>query len=382
MRGPVPEAPATAAPAVARWSRLTPMSPHPGPRPERWERVAPGGRTDAAEVEVTFGKHLDVLGLRPIDPAEARAYVAELEESAAAQRSGPTVTRERCPCCGGVTRPGDRPVTILGITYVACPSCGHRFVRTVPAPDALAAHFAGDEALAGVYTDPDALEIRMAQIVRPKLEWVRSAAARFGRGSRSVVDVGAGAGHFVAAAAAAGMDATGYEISRASCGFAREVLGVELVNGDVTSAEPPAEPADVVTLWGVLEYVPDPRAFVAHAARFLAGDGLLVVEVPRADALSAAVQAALPQTVWRHMEPTSHLNVFSDASLATLLWDAGFVPVAAWYFGMDVYELLCQLAVRLPAGALDDVAPALLAMQPALDEARMCDDVIVAARRR
>lgn len=382
MRGPVPSAPATAAPPDARWSRHVPMSPPPGPRTERWERVAADGRAAVAEVEVTVGKHLDVLGLRPIDPDEARAYVADLERTAAVQRSGPTVTRDACPCCSGPVRDRDRPVTILGMTYVRCPACGHAFVRTAPAPDALAAHFADDEGLAGVYTDPAALEIRMAQIVRPKLEWVRSAAARFGRGSRSVVDVGAGAGHFVAAAAAAGLDATGYEISRASCRFAREALGVDLVNGDVTTAEPPGAPADVVTMWGVLEYVPDPRAFTAHAARFLADDGLLVVEVPRADALSAAVQAALPEMVWRHMEPTSHLNVFSDASLATLLWDAGFAPVAAWYFGMDVYELLCQLAVRLPAGALDGVAPALLAMQPAFDEARMCDDVIVAARRR
>ncbi len=381
MRGPVPSAPATAAPAGVRWLRHQPMTTSPGPRTERWERIASGG-SDAAEVEVTCGKHLDVLGLRPIDADEAREYVAELAVAAAALRDGPTVTRETCPCCDAPVAADDAPVTILGITYVRCPGCGHAFVRTAPAPASLAGRFAEDDALAGVYTDLRALEIRMSQIVRPKLEWVRSAAARFGRGTGSLVDVGAGAGHFVAAARAAGIEATGYEISRASCGFAREVMGVELVHGDVTAMEPPAVPADVVTLWGVLEYVADPRRFVDHAARFLADDGLLVVEVPRADALSSAVQRALPEVVWRHMEPTSHLNVFSDASLATLLWDAGFEPVAAWYFGMDVYELLCQLAVRLPGGALDAVAPALLAMQPALDEARICDDVIVAARRR
>lgn len=364
------------------WSRRTSMVPQAGPVPEVWERRRPDGGVDCVPVEVRFGKPLDVLGLRPVDPDEARGYLHELRTAADALRGGATMARTACPCCGAPAATGAPELTVTDIPYTRCGGCGHLWVVNQPTPEALAARFRDDDALSGVYTDTAALERRMRDIVAPKLDWVRDAAARFGRGVARSVDLGAGGGHFVAAARRAGLDASGFEISLASCAFARDVLGVDLVHGDVLAAAPPAEGVDVVTLWGVLEYVPEPAGFVEHAARFLADDGLLVVEVPRADALSTAVQRAFPDTVWRHMEPTSHVNVFSDASLATLLWDAGFAPVAAWYFGMDAYELVCQLAMRLPADAVAGMAPALVALQPVLDRARLCDDVIVAAVRR
>jgi SAM-dependent methyltransferase len=267
------------------------------------------------------------------------------------------------------------------MTYVRCPVCGHLYVREQPSADALRRRFAGGDELAGVYTDAASLEVRMTEVVRPKLAWTLAAASRHGRGHATLADLGAGGGHFVAAAREAGVEAAGWELSAASCRFAREVLGVELRRGDVTGADPTA-PADVVTLWGVLEYVPEPRAFVRHALRFLAPGGLMVVEVPRADALSTALARAFPGTVSRHLEPTSHLNLFSDASLATLLWDAGLAPVAAWRFGMDAHELVSQIALRVTPEAAGTLAGPLLGLQDALDRAGLCDDIVVAAVRR
>lgn len=355
------------------------MSPGGDRGIEEWVRRAPDGQHDVLAVEARHGKPLDVLALRPVDPAEAEEYLENLARAREALRGAPTVERRACPCCAAPLDGGPDEVTVGGMGYARCGGCGHLAVRVQPEPAALAERFREDGELSGVYTDPAALEVRMREIVRPKLDWVRDAADRFGRGAATLVDLGAGAGHMVAGAVAAGIDALGVEISAASCRFARDVLGVELVAGDVLATPPPAVPADVVTLWGVLEYVPDPPAFLRHARRFLHDDGLLVVEVPRADSLSSAVQAAFPDTVWRHLEPTSHVNVFSDASLATVLWDAGFEPVAAWYFGMDAYELVCQLAMRAPAETVAALAPPLLGIQRALDRAALCDDVIVAA---
>jgi SAM-dependent methyltransferase len=373
----------TAAPVTPAdgWSVLAPLAPGGDAHTEEWELWRAGERLAALPVRVRVGKPLDVRRLRPVDPAGSREYLRGLEADAAALRAGGLTARPDCPCCGAAAADAAPEVTVTGMAYVRCPACRHLYVGRQPTPEALRHRFATADDLAGVYTDAASLEVRMAQVVRPKLAWALDAAARDGRGAESLVDLGAGGGHFVAAARQAGLRATGYELSAASCAFAREVLGVELVRGDAMAAEP-GEPADLVTLWGVLEYVPEPRAFVRQAARHLAPGGLLVAEVPRADALSAALAGAFPGTVTRHLEPTSHLNVFSDASLATLLWDAGFAPVAAWYFGMDAYELLSQLALRVPAEAAEALAVPLLGLQDALDRARLCDDVIVAAVRR
>gem|GEM_PF-342960 len=374
-----PTGAAARATTTARWTRRSPMGGG-GRHRERWERWSGGDLTGAADVDVTVGKPLDVRRLRGIDCDGTRAYLDELRAAADGLRGVPAAVRPDCPCCGAPSEDAPAEVRVTGIAYHRCPACGHLYVRAQPAPEALARRFAESDELAGVYTDRASLEVRMDQVVRPKMRWVGEVSARYARGAATLADLGAGGGHFVAAAREAGAEARGYEISRASCAFARDVLGVDLVHGDVMDAAP--APVDVVTLWGVLEYVPEPRDLVRHAARFLAPGGLLVAEVPRADALSSALQGAFPHTVARHLEPTSHLNVFSDASLATLLWDAGFRPVAAWYFGMDAFELVTQLALRVGEEAAEALAPPLLALQPALDRALLCDDVIVAAVRR
>ena len=128
--------------------------------------------------------------------------------------------------------------------------------------------------------------------------------------------------------------------------------------------------------------MPEPQSLLKAARkRLAASSGLLIVEVPRFDALGTVVQACNPSSVARHMDPTSHINCFSDASLMTALAQSGFEPVAAWYFGMDAYEMLVQIALR---SGHDDVlnkcADMIPAMQAALDFGLQCDDIIVAAR--
>ena len=133
-------------------------------------------------------------------------------------------------------------------------------------------------------------------------------------------------------------------------------------------------------MWGLLEYTPDPDAFVAAARRRLTPSGMLVVEVPRFDCVTTAAQAVPAAVVARHLDPTTHVNCFSDESLLTVLDANGFRPVAAWYYGMDAYELLVQLALRSGGdAAITAFAEPLLAMQPALDEALACDDLVLAA---
>jgi len=191
--------------------------------------------------------------------------------------------------------------------------------------------------------------------------------------------VGAGGGHFVEACRRRGIAAGGYELSAAARRFAREVFDIALDAGDfITSAD---ESVDLVTFWGLLEYTPEPRHFLDAARRRLrTGRGLLVVEVPRLDCAGTAAQTVKGAVIARHMDPTSHVNTFSDESLATLLVEAGFAPVAAWYFGMDAYELAVQCAMRLNEGrVVEALADAIPVLQACFDRGRQCDDLVVAA---
>ena len=240
--------------------------------------------------------------------------------------------------------------------------------------------FSESESHSATYVDKDALELRLRQVVVPKLEWCVEQFSNLHTGKRpsSLVDVGAGGGHFLAVAARSGMSVEGFELSKSSRAFARQNFGLSLNDGDFLTTD--LAPVDLVTFWGLLEYVSDPAPFLEKAREILHPDGMLVVEVPRADALGTAVQSLPDAVVGRHMDPTSHIQAFSDESLMTLLFKARFQPVAVWYFGMDVYEALVQAAVRVnSASILESMAELIPKLQESVDLGRQCDDIIVAA---
>jgi 2-polyprenyl-3-methyl-5-hydroxy-6-metoxy-1,4-benzoquinol methylase len=348
---------------------------------ERWDY-----RTDAVslacEVEVTIGKALDVLGLKGTALSDISDYAAFLNATAARLYApdAPRLTVANCPSCGSNASAPDA-ITIFGQGYARCGDCGHGFVRHQPTAASLDGVFSSSDRHAAAYVDQAGLEVRLSQIIAPKADWVLANYRRlYGCTPRSVLDVGAGGGHFVEVMRRRGIAAEGYERSRASRRFAADAFAVALRDGDFLTETP--EPHDLVTFWGLLEYVPEPRRFLAQARGCLSPEnGLLIVEVPRLDCFGTAVQREMPDNVARHMDPTSHMNAFTDASLATALVETGFRPVAAWYFGMDIYEFLIQAALRLDeprvfAELADLIAP----LQASLDQGRQCDDLVIAAR--
>lgn len=331
---------------------------------------------EAVSVPARIGKPLDVVALKHTDLEGVRAEARELAAVAAGlyRRAAPVPD---CPLCGAGAAEATAAATVFAVDYVRCPRCEHAFVGRRPEPEVLEERFEASEQLAATYVDPRSLEVRLAQVVRPKLEWLLDVyGRRCGGAPRSLLDVGAGGGHFVAAALGKGLEATGYEVSAPARAFAREAFGVELDGGDFLAGR---RRADVVSFWGLLEYTPEPRRFLEQARDVVEPAGLFVVEVPRFDCLGTAVQRTYPETVARHLDPTSHLNVFSDGGLASALVECGFRPVEAWYFGMDAYELAVQTSLRTEGALFAELAAALLPLQPALDAALFCDGLVVAA---
>lgn len=367
------------------WTRITLLNSGAQSRITETWAYCDGDRTIASfEVDVTVGKPLDVLGLKGTSLQEIRDYATFLRKTAG-DLYAPHRSRRQlsiCPCCDSDTTAAPDALVIFGAAYKRCPQCGHVFISTQPTPESLTEVFRASEEHSATYIDRASLELRLTQVVTPKLDWVRQVYHRHcQREPASVLDVGAGGGHFIEVARRAGMRAEGYEISRASREFAREVFDIELWPQDYLTETHPIGEFDVVTFWGLMEYLPEPKDFLRAARQHLdPRTGMLVVEVPRFDAISTAIQREFPATIARHLDPTSHVNCFSDSSLATAFHICGFRPVAVWYFGMDAYELLVQLALQLdiPDG-LERLASLIPGLQAAFDSARLCDDIIIAA---
>lgn len=363
-----------------QWSRETPFK-QGSMRTEAWRCRRSDGTSHAYQVETRIGKPFDVVGIKGDDLDQTRAYATFLEQSARRLYAAGTrqETVRACPACGSEAADAVEAFRIFDVPYCRCKCCDHGFVRTRPSQEELERLFSTSEEHSSAYLDREAAERRVAAIITPKLEWVLDIYDRtIGGKPVSAIDVGAGGGHFVAGASRAGIAAEGWELSLPSRRFAKSIFGVDLRAGDFAAE---AGSAELVTFWGLLEYVPEPRRLLDAARKRLRENGLLIVEVPRFDALGTIVQACNPAGVARHMDPTSHINCFSDASLMTALVQSGFEPVAAWYFGMDAYELLVQVALRSGHDdVLEKCADMIPSLQVGIDAGLQCDDLIVAAR--
>lgn len=368
-----------------RWRRVRDLAlPLGGRGEETWQLEQDGQCLLSIPVSVWLGKQFDVLRLKGRSCDDLNRYVASVKEKIAAlyAHSVDLHAPSTCPCCREPLKAVSPLCDIHHVAYHRCHACGHVFVAHQPKADLINRVFAENDDYAVEYVVKDQIRQRLADIVAPKLNWVRAIYRTcYDRDIAQAIDVGAGGGHFVACCREAGLVAEGYEINGAAARFAESAFGIKLRREDFLRAAGNPAGTDLVTFWGLLEYTPEPAQFIAAARRHLMpGRGMLVVEVPRADAMSTAIQAQYPGAVWRHLDPGSHLNIYSDAAIATLLHDHGFRPVAAWYFGMDFYELLTQLACDLKDDSVMAKFARLIApMQAWLDAAEFADDLVVAA---
>lgn len=140
-----------------------------------------------------------------------------------------------------------------------------------------------------------------------------------------LLDVGCGTGVFLDAMRQRGWEAQGVEPSSAAAGMARQRFGLDVYNGELTEARFPDASFDAVTLWYVIEHVPDPNAVLAEVARVLRPGGILVMSAPNLD----AADRFLFGPRWIGWDPPRHLNVFSARALERLMARHGLSVVSA-----------------------------------------------------
>jgi SAM-dependent methyltransferase len=136
-----------------------------------------------------------------------------------------------------------------------------------------------------------------------------------------LLDVGCAGGFFIRAAKDAGWAAQGIEISKHLCEFARNQLGVEVIQGTIQTVKFPGHFFDVISFWDVLEHVADPADALNWTRQLLKLDGALVINYPDYDSLFAKI---LGRRWWFLIDV--HIYYFTPETLTKLLRKCGFEP--------------------------------------------------------
>jgi SAM-dependent methyltransferase len=164
-----------------------------------------------------------------------------------------------------------------------------------------------------------------------------------------VLDLGCGAGRFLAVVREAGAEAVGVELAEAAAERARENVpgaDVRLVGADGSLPLGHGE-VDLVWCSEVLEHVPDVADLLLEVRRVLRRGGRLLLTVPFHGRLQAAAIALTRFDA--HFDPLGqHVRFFTARSLAQTLDAAGYAPVAVRARGgvPGVRRLLTARAVR------------------------------------
>lgn len=150
---------------------------------------------------------------------------------------------------------------------------------------------------------------------------------RIVRGRRSLLDIGCGTGEFLHVASRRGWDCTGVEISAYAAEYARTQYGVRVHTGPLEPNLFPERTFSVVSLWDVIEHLPDPAATLALCARLLRPRGILTLSTGDVESLCARLSGRH----WHLFNLPEHVFFFSARSIRILLRRTGFASPTIEY---------------------------------------------------
>ena len=145
-----------------------------------------------------------------------------------------------------------------------------------------------------------------------------------------LLDAGCGLGYFLAKMCSyPSWDAYGCEISRPAADFARNKLGIKNIHrGRIEDAGFAPGTFDIITLWDVVEHIPDPRSLLLRLRSLLKDSGFIFMHTPNVKIqlpkarLKKALRGEGPGV--HLLEAKDHINIYSAGTMKKLLVKIGF----------------------------------------------------------
>lgn len=134
-----------------------------------------------------------------------------------------------------------------------------------------------------------------------------------------LLDIGAATGYFMNIAAERGWQASGLEMSdwAASKGRSR---GLDIATGTLESNNFQDDSFDAITMWDVIEHMPDPKSALERSFKLLKQGGVVAINTPD----SGSLVARLAGRMWHLLVPPEHLYYFNQKNLPALSEKIGY----------------------------------------------------------
>jgi SAM-dependent methyltransferase len=225
-----------------------------------------------------------------------------------------------------------------------CGSCGTLFLFPLPKPSETEAVY-GKEYFTGAregfgYVDYDADKEAMRSVFEQYLRDFERVLGKTGR----LLDIGAATGYFMKIAEEKGWKTRGVEISPYAAELGRS-RGLDIETGTIHGTTFGQESFDMVTMWDVVEHVPDPILDIRKTCSLLRPGGLFAIITPDSGSRFAKFMGSR----WPLLVPPEHIFYFNRESLGLLLKKNGFEVIEVSCIGskgFTVQYLLSKTPLR------------------------------------
>lgn len=365
---------------MSRWLKLYPLKDS-RIRDEVWTDQI---NSKKYNIRVTYGKELEIFDLKVHEMTDYAAAIRRVRKKCKKIFASKDTKRiNKCLVCGASANNSVEVFAVYTATYKQCNVCSHVYLEKYAHEKYLYKYYSKSRSYQKTYAEVKNSKIRVEGVAKPKAQWAVAEYKRiFKKKPTSILDIGAGSGHFVRACRDLGLKADGIEFSETGRKFSKNFFDVELISADFARDWKKFAGYDIVTFWGVVEHVTEPIKLLKTARSTIAvNNGLVIAAVPHWSSFSTAVQKVFPKTIVRHLDPSGHVSCFTDASIATAFVKAGLDISSAWYYGMDAYELLTQSTFFMRDKKLIELfRPSINQLQFAIDGAMLSDEIALAGK--
>ncbi|MBH5322644.1 class I SAM-dependent methyltransferase [Aurantiacibacter sediminis] len=240
-----------------------------------------------------------------------------------------------CNMCGFTTC--EHLFTKKDFRLVRCTNCGLAYIANPPDAEGIKAIYTAKSSYHDQLLDSGSDEYqRQRKTAHQHMQMLRH--FRPDPSGLLLLDIGCSSGIFLGEARSFGMVCMGAELSPETAAFARKHFSLPVHQGDWRDAGFADASFDIITLFDVIEHLPDPLGELKALHRLLKPGGLLLLSTPDIDGLfpRASYPLAKKLDYWPHPEPPHHLFQFSQKTLAAMVEKAGFTVEGARHTSIDL----------------------------------------------
>lgn len=135
-----------------------------------------------------------------------------------------------------------------------------------------------------------------------------------------ILDVGCATGIFLSGMKRHGWECHGVEPSAFAAKYAKDRFQIDVFQGYLEDVGYDKNYFDVVTLWDVLEHIPDPVSTLLKISKLLKPNGLLVLNLPNA----ASWERSIFGKYWVGWDIPRHFTIFTPTTITALLSHSNF----------------------------------------------------------